>query len=284
MYLRKINDSKVQDIPMYGGKKDTRPVKGADIIPEPYPNIFLLGRKKSGKTSTIFHILKNKVGKKTHVTIISGSVYNDANWKSIRAFLDQNGISYDAYESVTIKEGSQRINVLDNLVEELNMKAEEREEEELKKDEKQEGSGTRDTKDIYLDAMIGGSDKKKKEKKEKYLTPEQIIILDDLSTELRNQSVASLIKKNRHYKALVLISSQYLKDLTPATRQNIDVWIIFRGQEMKLLKTVHEDASVPFSFDQFVGMYKKAMEHDRSFFYVNSTYDDYRIRFTHQFN
>lgn len=63
MYLRKINNSKVSEIPMFGGKMDTRPVRGSELINELYPNIFFLGKKKSGKTTSAFHMLKTKWGK-----------------------------------------------------------------------------------------------------------------------------------------------------------------------------------------------------------------------------
>lgn len=58
-------------------------------------------------------------------------------------------------------------------------------------------------------------EKKKKSKKSKYLAPEYMIIFDDLSSELKSRSLLSLLKFNRHFKAKLIISSQWLHDLLP---------------------------------------------------------------------
>ena len=54
--LRQINKQFVRAIPI--PNEDTRPIKGFDICEEPYANIFLCARKKSGKTSAVFKIIK----------------------------------------------------------------------------------------------------------------------------------------------------------------------------------------------------------------------------------
>jgi hypothetical protein len=279
MYLRRINNSRVDEIPMFGGKKDTRPIKGSEITDELYPNIFLLGKKKSGKTTTIFHILKNKIGKKTRVTIISASLYNDEGWKNIRIYLDEAGVEYDTHLSVVEGEGKSKRNVLSDLVNRL---SEEAEEKEIK--EKQQGMG-KNTKDIYLDAMLGMGDekKKKKEKKEKYQYPKEIIILDDLGKHMRNPAVGNLLIKNRHYKSLVMLSGQHFKHLEPESRENINMWLVFKDQPVKALSELYEAASVNMPFKQFISLYKTAMKYEKSFFYVNATDHDYRISFSHKF-
>ena len=54
--LKQINNQYVKAIPI--PDEDTRPIKGYDICEEVYANIFLCARKKSGKTSALFKILK----------------------------------------------------------------------------------------------------------------------------------------------------------------------------------------------------------------------------------
>ena len=49
---------------------------------------------------------------------------------------------------------------------------------------------------------------KKKHKKCEYQAPEYIIIFDDLSSELKSQSLLTLLRKNRHFKTKLIISSQ----------------------------------------------------------------------------
>ena len=83
--------------------------------------------------------------------------------------------------------------------------------------------------------------KGKKEKKSKYLTPEYIIIFDDLSSELKSKSLLSLLKFNRHFKAKLIISSQWLHDLLPESRKQIDLFLIFKGFSEEKIALFYKD-------------------------------------------
>jgi hypothetical protein len=61
--------------------------------------------------------------------------------------------------------------------------------------------------------------KKKKVYKLKKLSPEFIFVFDNLSDKLQNKYISALLKQNRHYKAKVIISSQYYNDITKQARQ-----------------------------------------------------------------
>ena len=54
--LKQINNQSVKAIPI--PDEDKRPIKGYDLCEEVYANIFLCARKKSGKTSALFKIMK----------------------------------------------------------------------------------------------------------------------------------------------------------------------------------------------------------------------------------
>ena len=89
--MKKINDVKVLPIPIKGagGKK----FPGYKIFSEnKYPNIFLLAKKNSGKTSTIFTIIKQYLEKKKNrkVIIFSSTVNKDNNWIYITKWLKLN--------------------------------------------------------------------------------------------------------------------------------------------------------------------------------------------------
>ena len=62
--VRKVNNEEVKPVQV---QIDTRKVKGMDISTEAYANIFLCAKKKSGKTSAIFHMLKEFAGKDTTI-------------------------------------------------------------------------------------------------------------------------------------------------------------------------------------------------------------------------
>ena len=66
--LKQINKHRVKPIPI-PSDLDKRPIKGYDICPEIYSNIFLTAKKKSGKTSALFKIMKECCDKKTIIVV-----------------------------------------------------------------------------------------------------------------------------------------------------------------------------------------------------------------------
>ena len=82
--VKKINDVVVKPPKVLLDNQDNRPVKGAKMIAEPYANIFLCARKKSGKTVTIHNILKNCVGRDTTVIFFCSTLYKDPTYRGRR--------------------------------------------------------------------------------------------------------------------------------------------------------------------------------------------------------
>ena len=77
MWTKKINNEKVKPIPV--PVVDKTKVKGYCIFPEVYSNIFLVARKKSGKTSVIWKILRSCSGRDTKIIIFASTLYKDPN-------------------------------------------------------------------------------------------------------------------------------------------------------------------------------------------------------------
>ena len=117
------------------------------------------------------------------------------------------------------------------------------------------------------------------ERKPKYRSPEYLIILDDLSTELKSTSVTALLKKNRHFKAKIILSSQYLNDLLPAARKQLDYAILFRGHSEKKIAEIHRDLDVSIPVEEFYRVYKFATEEPYSFLYVDTVSGTFRRNF-----
>src|SRR5258708_7862615 len=65
--IKKINNEVVKAIPLKCVPVDK--IKGYCLFPDLYGNIFLVARKKSGKTSTIFKILKECIGRDARTII-----------------------------------------------------------------------------------------------------------------------------------------------------------------------------------------------------------------------
>ena len=96
--LKQINDRTVKKI--YIPEEDVRPVKGFDVCPEVFSNIFLCAKKKSGKTSATFTLLKNCVGKDTIIIVFCSTVYKDSNWIQIRKYRKQRARYQSIYKSL----------------------------------------------------------------------------------------------------------------------------------------------------------------------------------------
>ena len=89
----------------------------------------------------------------------------------------------------------------------------------------------------------GDGEKKRKPKK---VCPKHIFIFDDIGNELKLPSIS----QHRHLKSKVIISSQYLNDLSVQGRKNIDYWILFKGQTLEKLEIVYRDADINIPFEK----------------------------------
>lgn len=265
--LKVINDHVVKSIPQYSGAGDMRPIRGADLFPELYSNIFCLARKNSGKSTVIFKIIKECITKETKVIMFVSTLYKDSNWIAIRQFLKKHKVEHECHTS--LKENG--VDKLEELV--LNLQHEAQLVEQIE----EAGKDKPKQKNILL--CESDEDDDEKPKKSKYKAPEFLIILDDLSSELKSKSLVSLLKKNRHFKAKVIVSSQYLNDLLPEARLQLDVFLIFGNQTEEKLQQVYKDSDAIIPFETFKKIYYFATEQKYSFLYVNTRTLEYRRNF-----
>jgi hypothetical protein len=254
--VKKLSDEVVKVIPSKT-PQDLRPVRGYKLFPEINANIFACAKKKSGKTVTIRHILRKCCGKDTKIIVFCATLYKDPTWIAIQEWAEAKGLVFIGHESIKDEDG---VDQLELLVKELQAKAE--------GDEPQEKS--------LLDS---DSEDEEPQKKEKYQSPEYIFILDDLSTELKSNSIPRLLKVNRHFKSKTIISSQWLNDLHPMSRKQQDYFILFRGHPQKKLEEIHRDASISIPLEDFWKVYKFATEKPFSFLYVDCTTGEFRRNF-----
>jgi hypothetical protein len=265
--ISKINKTVVKTVPKIQ-EDDKRPVKGADMFSEIYSNIFMVAKKKSGKTSVIYNIVENCAGRDTIVIVFCSTLHKDNNWKSIQKYCETKKIQFIGHTSL-IEDG---VNKLDELVDCLQEKAKQDREDETKEKPKKK------CKLIMFDDD-SDDEAESKPKKTKYRAPEYIIILDDLSTELKNKSVTSLLKKNRHYLSKIIISSQYLNDVEPAGRKQFDYLLVFKGQPLAKIEVIHRDCDTSIDLERFDKIYKFCTEKQYSFMYISTVDDTIRRNF-----
>src|SRR5436309_533705 len=110
-----------------------------------------------------------------------------------------------------------------------------------------------------------------------------MIRFDDLSSELKSPSLTSLLKFNRHFKAKLIISSQWLHDLPPESRKQIDLFLIFKGFPEDKMKAIFTDCDTGVDFDLFYKIYKKSTKHKHSLMYIDTGNDAFRRNFNQKF-
>lgn len=242
MDIQKINRHIVKPIPIPNENKN--PALGEEICSEAYANIFLVAKKKSGKTSALYHILKTCTGPNTKIVIFCSTLYKDKNWIQIVKWIKKKNIPFSGYTGI-FEEDEDKI---DQLLKDLS-------------DDAKEGGLEEDDPDMP------------------YISPEYIIIFDDISDQLKSPSLLKLLKWNRHYKSKVIISSQWLNDMLPESRKQIDLWLVFKGMPLEKLKEIHRDADVSLSLEDFTKIYVVATREPYSFLYIDTRNEHFRKNF-----
>lgn len=263
METHTINDIRVKPVKI--PKVDKEHIRGYDMFPELYANIYLMARKKSGKTSVIHNILKKCIDKNTTLFVFCSTHNKDNTWIEIKKSLEKRKINAEFY--LSIKDGG--TNILAEIINDLQHQDSESE---SSSEEECEILHFCEKRKVY----------KRKPKPPKMLSPKYLFIFDDISTELRDPNIAHLLKTNRHYRAKVIISSQWLNDILPSSRRQIDYTLVFSGISEKKLEELYASSDLSVPYEQYLEMYYQATAEKYSFFYFD-TNGEYRINFNQKF-
>jgi hypothetical protein len=113
--------------------------------------------------------------------------------------------------------------------------------------------------------------------------PTSLLIVDDcMNTDIfRKKSLFTNTQiRNRHLFLSIIIVSQSYKGLLKPIRLNLNWLILFRINDLKLLKEIHEENSSIFrNFDEFMEAYGYATESDHDFMYIDILKKDVRKNF-----
>lgn len=96
--LKKINDIEIKPLNVNHAKPEE--IMGYDIIPMLYSNIFICGKKGSGKSNIVFTIMKHCIDKNTKVVIFCSTIFSDPNWLAIKEWLEKREQSHVCYSSI----------------------------------------------------------------------------------------------------------------------------------------------------------------------------------------
>ncbi len=268
--VTRINKEDVTPVHFIDVKEDKRSVRGHDIFPEIYANIFFCARKKSGKSCAIAHIIDKCSTTETRIVAFVSTLHRDPKWRAIEDMCKKKKIDFTGYTS--IKDDGSKEDILDSIVKAL----EETSGEEKECDETPKRS-----------CILTNSDpdpRAKKPKKPKERAPRIIFIFDDLSGELQNPSLTQLLKKNRHFKCKVLISSQYWNDVSLQGRKQIDYVLLYKGlaQSLDKLTDIYKNCDVSVPYDTFVALYRYATAQKYHFLYLDVVNSEFRRDFSHK--
>jgi hypothetical protein len=317
--LKKINNEEVVPLKTAGGA-DNRPIKGEKLFSEVFANVYLCARKKSGKTVVISKIIQECAGRGTTVLAFVSTINKDKNWLAIRKWCEKHKIAFEGFPSIKEHKIDFLEKFLHRLEEEAEEEilGPESEPEEAtrgstktykgggsqainffggKKGAEDYDSAESDESSADDEEMFSGGkaaaeqamaekrlfDKRARTsliKRDPYQAPEYMLIFDDLSHELKLPSLVSLLKKNRHYKLKVLLSSQYLNDLKPESIKQLDYLLLFKGQSDDKLQKVIRDADLAIDLSTLKTIYDDATREDFGFLYVDVRNDQFRKNFS----
>jgi len=280
METKKINNIKIQRV--ITNKIEENRIAGYGMFPEIYSNIYICSKKKSGKTTLIYNILKKCCNKNTHVWIFTPTIKKDDTWKAICEMLEKKGCNISTYIHFIDEDGS---NILTEIINELINEDIDEEQEQQEEEYKEQ------TKPLCL-CKFGNEEEqeerkeesnliKKEEKKNKKtkIYVEQLFVLDDLASDLRNKAISQILVKNRHFRSKVIISGHQPQNLAPQARANLDYCIVFKGMADDKLKQLHNDLNLSMDFDKFLSVYNEATLKPYSFLWISVATDELRCGF-----
>ena len=279
LLIKKINNHIVTAIPKKGGG-DRRPVKGADLF-DIYCNIYICSKKKSGKTSVIYKIIKEFCTKNVTIVAFVSTLHKDSSWEAIQDYCDNKGIPFIGHTSL-MDDVITDLDKLDTLVKSLKKRSKDHE----------EGSSEPSTvkpvdRNMFDSTILNGAgepvpeeEQEPKKTRSKYQVPEYFFIFDDISQELKHSaSITSLLKDSRHMKAKVIISSQSWNDVPLDGRGQIDYLLLFKGIPEKKLLEIYDEIGISPTFEQFEKIYDLATNEPFNFLYIDKNDDSLRRNF-----
>lgn len=302
MELEQINDISIKPLISNKVPYSKKTVRGFDYYPEPYANICMLARKKSGKTNAVYRALEECVPqykkdskKKAKIIIFCSSVNTDDTYKAMIKMLKEKNCEVMTFENF-IQDGH---NILDELVNALSAKNDvEDEKKEKKKKEKVNASEALHMQfNPYL--MFGGTPgkngeikpeekKEKKEKKDKLLTPEYFLIFDDLSSAMNHKSVSRLLTKNRHMKMKIFICAHHVNNLATEGRRMIDYFHVFPNISDEKIQELGEGVGIMHKGDdkkhtRLQDCYNHATSEPYNFLTIDIADGGFRKNYSHRY-
>lgn len=258
---KKINNVKVSAVRL---PTDDRKIRGVELFPMLNANIFICAKKQSGKTMLIFKILKECANRDTNIVLCASTFNKDKMYLHMRKWFSKH--FYVCY-------GDNNLSSLDALM--ANLK------DETPDDESENEGGEKYTCPLKFDD--DDATEEEKQQKAKFQAPEYIIVIDDMAKQCRSPCVCELMKIHRHFSSKVIISSQYIKDLSPEQIMQLDYVILFGNHTEEKLKHLFDMLDLSIEFEQFLKLYHDATSAKYNFLYIDRNNNKFRKNFDEEY-
>lgn len=268
-----ITEEKINKItidPLHTKKGSAKNVLGKDYF-NIYPfTLFISAKKKSGKTSLIWNIIKNTTNKDTKFFIFCGTYQVDESWKKILKYLNKRGNIVETFDCISEDRNTNNLQIVMDALTTV----------EDEPDNIEDQTGTKINFGI-IPTPVKKKRKKKRKKSEKKVC-EYMFIFDDISAELKNPAVAQFMKIHRHIGqgCNVIISSQYVKDLTPSSCMQLDYFFTFKNFSEERLRHIHKLLDLSIDFEDYLKLYYYATKEPYQFLYTNTRTEEMRKGFS----
>jgi len=288
----KVNNIKIT--PLINQKFNKKTVHGYEWFPNPYCNVALVARTKSGKSNCIYRALEATVRPNTNIIIFCPSVHTDPTYKKMKSMLKQKKCNVKVYEHFEEK----GVNHINNLVSLLSEKAEKKNgggevkkhgeiEQELSMEEIMFGNHPL----IFNQSDISDVPKvkaKPKRKKKGKLAPEYVLIIDDLSSLCRHKSITRLLCKARHMRMRVFVSIHSIMDLQPAAWGQLANIFLFPNISEERIEQIADRCGLSFKGDTkkrrvLCDLYDQATATPYSFLNCNTQEMTFKKNFDEQY-
>jgi predicted transcriptional regulator len=263
--MRSVKINSIAIKPLITHTTNPDDVLGGKMFIDPYSNCGIIAKKKSGKTTILYHILK-KVCRggnyPTNVIMFCSTIHKDDTYKLILEMLKKKGCNVTTHTHF-IDNGE---NIIDGLLDELGRES---------KDEKEE----KPVKTKLLKFEGDEEEDKKPPAKPKKISAEYVLVFDDLGSDARHKSLTQLCKVLRHYKMRTFFLQQNLYDLDAPCRKQLDYLLLFRNFNEEKLKNIYESVDLSIPFEQFQEIYNYATKEPYHFLYIDVRNEEFRENF-----
>lgn len=268
-HTQQVNTILVNPIPVYHPK--TQNIKGNELVPILHSTVYICGMKGSGKSNVLFTLMKHCIDERTTVVGFYSTHEQDDNWIKIKKWLDENEIPNIFFDSIKDEDGTNNLALMMDKIKEDKV-AEDKANKNKNKTESFIGN-------LIMASM--GDEKEESEKNHGKSVPKYLFIFDDLASTLKvDKTVETLLKKHRHFKSKVFISTQYPWDLGPGARNQMDIWCLFGRFSKEKLEQIYPDFTLPYGFEGlFYPAYKTFTKEEHNFLYVNRHNGELRSNF-----